>query len=86
VNAVLFIVGFSAVFVASGASVTLLGQTLGQYRAKTTKVGGVLIVLFGLSIMGVLKLRPFLRELRHLVDDPVALALTLRRKNHGGAA
>ena len=63
-HAVLFVLGFSAVFVALGASVTLLGQTLGRYQAEMTRVGGILIVLFGFYMMGVLKLRLFLRELR----------------------
>lgn len=66
VSSGLFVLGFSAIFVALGASLTVLGQTLGQYRAEMTKVGGMLSVLFGLYIMGVLKLRPFLRELRLL--------------------
>jgi cytochrome c-type biogenesis protein len=62
-HSMLFVLGFSAVFVALGASVTLLGQTLGQYQAGLIKGGGILIILFGFYIMGVLKLRPFLREL-----------------------
>jgi cytochrome c-type biogenesis protein len=66
VSSGLFVLGFSAVFVALGASLTVLGQSLGQYRAEMTKVGGVLIVLLGLYIMGVLKPRPLLREFRLL--------------------
>lgn len=75
VNAGLFTLGFSAVFVALGASVTLLGQTLGQYRVEMTRVGGLLIILFGFYVMGVLKPRLLLREFRlfKLTGTPVGV-------------
>jgi len=75
INSMLFILGFSMVFVVLGASVTLVGQTLGQYQGAMIKVGGVLIVLFGLSLMGVLKPLAFLREFRllRLTSTPVGV-------------
>jgi len=52
-----FIVGFSAVFVAMGASFSALGQLLFGYREVVRYVGGALIIAFGLYIAGVLPLR-----------------------------
>ena len=58
-NSILFILGFSSVFILFGASATAAGRLLLTYQEALRQVGGVLIVLFGLYIMGVLKL-PFL--------------------------
>ena len=63
-NALLFIAGFSGVFIAFGASASLLGQVLTDYQDLVRKIGGVLIVVFGLYLMGIVKLRPLMRERR----------------------
>ena len=63
-NALLFIAGFSGVFIAFGASASLLGQFLAEYQDLVRKTGGVLIVLFGLYLTGVVKLMPLMRERR----------------------
>ncbi|MBI2015158.1 MAG: cytochrome c biogenesis protein CcdA [Candidatus Rokubacteria bacterium] len=55
-HAVAFVLGFSMVFVALGASFSAVGQFLLDYRDVIRRVGGALIVLFGLYIAGVLKL------------------------------
>jgi cytochrome c-type biogenesis protein len=55
VHSVAFVLGFSVVFVALGASFSAAGQVLFQYRDAIRVVGGVLIVIFGLYIAGVLK-------------------------------
>ena len=59
INSLLFIFGFSIVFIAFGASATTLGNAFLVNQAILRKVGGVLIILFGLYMIGVLKL-PFL--------------------------
>ena len=64
-NAVLFILGFSAVFIALGASFSLLGRALLGSIDLVRKAGGILIILFGLFIAGILKL-PFLMRERRL--------------------
>jgi cytochrome c-type biogenesis protein len=56
IYSLLFILGFSLVFIALGASASYLGKVLISYRAEISKAGGVLVILFGLYIMGVLKL------------------------------
>jgi cytochrome c-type biogenesis protein len=58
-NALAFIVGFSVVFVALGASFSALGQWLLDYREWIRRIGGVLIVVFGLYIAGLLKIAFF---------------------------
>ena len=55
VPALLFVLGFSLVFVGLGISATVLGQFLLQYRAIAEKVGGVLVMAFGVLMLGVIK-------------------------------
>ena len=64
VNSLLFIAGFSAVFIAFGASASLVGQLLMTYQEFIRKLGGVLIVVFGLYVMGVLKIKFLMSEMR----------------------
>ena len=47
-----FVMGFSLVFVALGASASVLGQWLMAYREEANLVAGVLIVLMGLFMLG----------------------------------
>ena len=58
-NALAFIIGFSLVFVALGASFSAAGQLLLDYREWIRRVGGILIVIFGLYIAGVLRVGIF---------------------------
>jgi len=73
VNSLLFIAGFSSVFIAFGASASLIGQLLYEYQDIIRKVGGILIIIFGLYLMGVLKLSFFMteRRLMHFESRPV---------------
>ncbi len=60
-NSVLFILGFSLVFIALGAGATLVGQALFQQQAIIRRVGGGLIILMGLYVAGWLRI-PFLMQ------------------------
>ena len=60
-HALAFVVGFSIVFVALGASFSAAGQVLLDYRDAIRRVGGVLIIVFGLYIAGLLNFGPFSR-------------------------
>jgi cytochrome c-type biogenesis protein len=73
-NCLLFILGFSVVFVSLGASATFIGQFLIERAAIFSKIGGVLVILFGLVVLGVLKI-PFLQfEKRfHAQTKPLGL-------------
>src|SRR5712692_10153466 len=56
-HAALFVLGFSTVFVLGwGGAATLVGDTFFAYRPLLARIGGVVVVLFGLTTMGVLRL------------------------------
>ena len=55
-TSIFFVLGFSVVFIALGASATLIGRLLVNYIGILTKVAGVLIVILGLHLLGVFKL------------------------------
>jgi cytochrome c-type biogenesis protein len=57
-----FIAGFTAVFVSLGVSVSAAGQFLLDYRDWIRIAGGILIIVFGLYIMGILRLGLFGRS------------------------
>src|ERR1700751_1942424 len=46
-NSVMFIIGFSAVFIALGAVATGIGQFMNIYRRQLMQVAGVVIIIFG---------------------------------------
>lgn len=72
VHSALFVVGFSSIFMALGASATFLGQLLREYQIWIARVGGVIVVMFGLHLLGVTPLRWLQRERRvHLETRPV---------------
>ncbi len=60
----LFVFGFSIVFVTLGASATALGRLLLAYKYEATIVGGVIVLLFGLFMIGALKLSWLGRDFR----------------------
>jgi cytochrome c-type biogenesis protein len=65
----LFVLGFSTVFVGLGAAATLVGELLQQHKRALGIVGGVVIVVLGLHTMGVLKIDWLLAEKRAAVRD-----------------
>jgi cytochrome c-type biogenesis protein len=72
VHALLFILGFTIVFVLLGATATAVGRLLVTQRLWLTRVGGVLVMLFGLYLLGALNIAPFSRERRlHLSNKPL---------------
>ena len=71
VHAALFVLGFSLVFIALGASATALGGMLRQSLPLLQQLGGVLVVGFGLYLLGILRLPALMRERRvHLARRP----------------
>lgn len=66
-NAGLFVLGFSLVFVAMGASASALGSVLRDQREVLTIAGGVLVILFGLVMLGVIRLPLLYRDTRRNV-------------------
>lgn len=58
INGLLFVLGFTTVFMVFGASATALGGWLQEYRVWIARIGGVLLAVLGLHLLGVLRL-PF---------------------------
>jgi cytochrome c-type biogenesis protein len=63
-TSVAFVAGFSLVFIAFGASATALGKTLVRQRDVLSKVAGVLVVLFGLHLSGLFRIKWLDRDTR----------------------
>lgn len=75
VHGLLFVLGFSLVFMALGASASLLGGLLRREGVWLTRVGGVMLMIFGLHLLGVLRLPGANRERRvHLARRPAGYA------------
>ncbi|MEK7851525.1 MAG: cytochrome c biogenesis protein CcdA [Deltaproteobacteria bacterium] len=51
-----FVIGFSIVFISLGASATILGQVMARHQVLLRKVGGVLVVIFGLHFTGIINI------------------------------
>lgn len=67
----LFVLGFSAVFTAMGASASLLGGFIVDNRIWLGRIGGTIVVLLGLSVLGVVRVPGLSRERRvHLRKRP----------------
>jgi cytochrome c-type biogenesis protein len=72
VHGLLFVLGFTLVFLALGASATFIGSLLRAYGDWVGRVGGVLLIVLGLYLLGALRLPGAGREWRvHLADKPV---------------
>lgn len=63
-HAALFGLGFGLVFMTLGATATAFGQTLVRWLPLITRAGGVVVLLFGLYLLGVLRPRFLVRERR----------------------
>jgi len=74
-NGLAFIVGFSLVFIAFGVLAGIAGQALAPYRIWMARIGGILVILFGLFMLGFFKL-PFFQSDKRI---PIPKWLTLGR-------
>ncbi|MDP3791707.1 MAG: cytochrome c biogenesis protein CcdA [Candidatus Omnitrophota bacterium] len=62
IHSLLFIVGFSVVFVLLGLTATFVGKALFQYQKFIRIAGGALIALFGLQLLGLLNFNFLIKE------------------------
>ena len=77
-HSLLFVLGFSIIFIALGASASFLGRYLNEYEVLIARVGGAVIIVLGLHLTGVLKIAPLLRERRvHVSDKPAGYLGTI---------
>jgi cytochrome c-type biogenesis protein len=73
VAAVLFVLGFTTVFVAFGASASLIGALLHAYSYVLGKIAGIVIIVMGLHFLGVTPIAFLMQEHRLTVAKPVGL-------------
>jgi cytochrome c-type biogenesis protein len=64
VNSVGFILGFTVVFVALGATASVLGQTLGPNKGLLARIAGVIVIIFGLHLTGIFQIKWLLQDTR----------------------
>lgn len=77
-HSLLFVAGFTGIFLLLGASASFLGQFLRIYESWISRIGGLLIIVLGLHLAGAFRLTPLMRERRlHLNDKPVGYLGTL---------
>jgi cytochrome c-type biogenesis protein len=74
-NSVMFIAGFSITFITLGASATWIGQILLSKAAVLYRIAGVVIIVFGLHLLGIFKINFLYRDKRfHQVAKPRGIA------------
>jgi cytochrome c-type biogenesis protein len=71
--ALLFVAGFSTVFVALGASASVIGTLLRAYSGSLAIIAGIAIIVMGLHFLGVFRIAFLMREKRAEVEKPVGL-------------
>ena len=78
-HALLFVLGFSLVFtIGWGGAVTVLGQLFGQYKYELGRIGGVVVILFGLATLDIIRIPWFYADTR--------AQYTGQRGTYGGSA
>lgn len=74
-HALWFVAGFSVVFIALGATASVLGAVLLHSQVWIGRVGGVIVILFGLYLLGVLRPAFLMRDRRiELARKPLGYA------------
>jgi cytochrome c-type biogenesis protein len=66
-HGVAFVLGFSVVFVALGAAASAIGALLFELRTWLTRIGGAVVILFGLHTLGVIRIPLLDMDTRHQV-------------------
>src|SRR5690606_30479785 len=64
VPAIFFVAGFTFVSLLVGRSAPLIGQLFFASQEWIARIGGLLVIVFGLHLLGVLRLAPLMRERR----------------------
>jgi cytochrome c-type biogenesis protein len=69
----LFVLGFSLVFVALGATASYIGSLMSQYRLELMRISGVFIILMALVLIGMIRLPILYQEKRFHVGRELGL-------------
>ncbi len=64
INTVAFVTGFSIIFIALGASASLIGQALLSNKVMLSRIAGLIVIVFGLHLTGIFKIKWFYKEKR----------------------
>jgi cytochrome c-type biogenesis protein len=73
ISALLFVLGFSTVFVALGASASLIGGLIRAWSAQLAILAGIVIIVMGLHFLGLTRIGLLMREGRVPIPKPVGL-------------
>ncbi len=73
ISAGMFVLGFSTVFVALGASASLIGSLIRAWSAELSIVAGIVIIIMGLHFLGLTRIGFMMREGRLPIPRPVGL-------------
>src|SRR3978361_894670 len=73
ISAVMFVLGFSTVFVALGASASFIGSLIRAWSAELSIVAGIVIIIMGLHFLGLTRIGLLMREGRLPIPKPVGL-------------
>jgi cytochrome c-type biogenesis protein len=73
ISALMFVLGFSTVFVALGASASLIGGLIRAWSAELSIVAGIVIIVMGLHFLGLTRIGFLMREGRWPIPRPVGL-------------
>src|SRR4029079_5719486 len=72
-SALMFVLGFSTVFVALGASASVIGGLIRAYSGPLATIAGIVIIIMGLHFLGVTQIALLHRQKRLEVAKPVGL-------------
>jgi cytochrome c-type biogenesis protein len=71
ISALLFVLGFSTVFVALGATASLIGTVIRTWSAQLSILAGIVIIVMGLHFLGLTRIGFLMREGRLSIPKPV---------------
>lgn len=71
-SSIAFVVGFAVVFVALGATASIVGKSIAQHFDTLSIIAGVLIIAMGLHFLGIFRIGLLYREARVQVDSKPA--------------
>jgi len=63
-HSITFVLGFSVVFIALGAVATEVGQIVNEYHSLLSKIAGIVVIIFGLHLTGLLKIKALYSDKR----------------------
>ena len=72
-SALMFVLGFSTVFIALGASASVIGGLIRAWSAQLSIAAGIVIIVMGLHFLGLTRIAFLMREGRLSIPKPVGL-------------